>query len=664
MEAVLKLSNIHAQELLTHRVIRFNKNWDMIPHKVDNNDLDVANDASNGCQQSSTSTSPSQQQSIDTDKPQYVIFLLHPNNDEVPKLSTSDDSSNIDENWFQQEIQQIDQSKEVFDEYFHYLKKHELITSLKAHDHYYERWSQFSINGNSSNNQLSNDSHYCMYMKVLNDGSIPSTDQANASNQYEVGGTLAFSVKNVIVDGQRVKMGLSGSGWLRPKFRPIQEAKLVPWFLQLLMFKELGVRYFYAHVFEDNAKSLGFIEKSGMIPSRFRMNFIGATLPLNPQSSFDNSNSSLQKLNEDQFDSLMRNLYTTGNFLLDNLHDLYHHPNFKGCFVDANQQFTFQIWKCKYATHTKSSENLPAYMVINMTQLNSAEDLTHEQFDRMEQYLQNDLLPQIVQTESHELPPVNVDTSRCSVLYVTNSAPLRTFICERHSQNPQLSYATLAYTFQDNDMFMFYVQSKERQKNTPLPNSEPIWNFMMGESKNSSPSNNSQHLNLFLDPRDCTNKPLVWSEEIRKSVSREQLNKLKNGQQKKTMTASTNNPSSVSNGSETSTGSSSEAKNVVTASPPRQMSETSKVVDTASCTVPMVTSDKPDQPSTSLWSKLSPRSQSNALLRAVSLNSSSTTTTGSHLLRWTLILAPAVLLAAFGVRKWWNSSQNAQTHSQ
>ncbi|KAG2373349.1 hypothetical protein C9374_012215 [Naegleria lovaniensis] len=477
MEAARKTNSAQALQLCQHQVIAFDSKWEAIPHEQ----LNLASAVS-------MASAPS--------KPKLIIFLLDEKNEYLNTFLSeyqipSNHVSTTQEPFLRKPMCLIEQAREGFDEYFNYLKKHELITSLKGHDHFVERWSQFSIH-HKQQGQDDQVSHYTMFIVILNDGSFPLCDNSTPSMQYEVLGTLAFCVKTVVVDGVKTRTGVTGSGWVPPKFRAVHEAKLIPWFLHLHMLKELGVRYFYAHVFEENTRCLGFVEKTGLIPSRFRMNFIGVNVPLLKMDSNDQFHSIRRIETVEEYDSFMRGLYGAGNFMLDDLSHVFNHPNFEGCYVDPVNDLTFQLWKCKYAQHAKSKETYPAYMIINMTRSTSVQDVSKEQLDLIERALQSEILPKLVES-SQELNPLVTNTDKCGVFYVTNSAPMKALLCERHEQNPQYAY-------------------REKQKESAPPKSEAIWNFVMGEVES------TKNLNLYMDPRDCTSKPLVWSEEMRTAI--------------------------------------------------------------------------------------------------------------------------------------------------
>ncbi|KAF0978408.1 hypothetical protein FDP41_002228 [Naegleria fowleri] len=533
MEAALQINSAHAHQLFQHRVIAFNFKWQAIPHEQLKLNPNVLQDGTHD----------------EHLTPRMVIFLLEPHNkylstlDNHHEIETNENSSSdpalgnsssscmkeiSDLEFIQRYTKQVDQAREGFDEYFDYLKKHQLVSSLKVHDSYYERWTQFNQQYSKDSSKLEmstetsqpfslkdiDEGSFVFLVKTLNDGTLALRGDSKHSMKYDVSGTLAFSVKHVVVNGEFMKMGLTGSGWVPPKFRGIHETKLIPWFLHLYMFKEMGVRY-YAHVFEENTRCLGFVEKTGLFPSKLRMNFIGVKLPLSTNAKEMSSNASITRVDTfDKFNSLMRKLYGTGNFLVDRLENIYFHPNFEGCFLDEKNNFTFQIWKGKYGVDAISNEQYPAFMIMNMTQAHAPIDVTCQQLEIIQNYLQNDLIPKLILSRNF------TNTSHTYLYHVTNSHAMKIALCERYLDHPSLSVAFLAYTFQDNDMFMHYIPKSKNSSETSsttapsVPKSEPVWNFVMGEYITFD-----KNMNLFLDPRDCTSKPLVWSEDIKCSLS-------------------------------------------------------------------------------------------------------------------------------------------------
>ncbi|KAG2375024.1 hypothetical protein C9374_010028 [Naegleria lovaniensis] len=511
MQVAQKLTLSHAKQLIQHDVIGFNAQWDVLPHEQ----FDLSAPLKN--------------------KLKYVVFILHPENQHLKRFygQSSDDfisksnnkqSKSESKQWMDQEMKCIDKAKEGFNEIFYFLNNHRLVTMVRAHDHFYERWYQFDssnatchpIHGHDSS--ASHD-YYCLYMKALNEEETIRSGKPS----FDVVGTLAFGVKDMIVNNQKMKMAISGSGWVSNKYR--KEPTMVLWYLQIQMIKALGVRYLYGHVFEDNARSLGFLGKSGMIPSPLRLHVVGVNVPLTSDNHLSKSNTTkMQSL--DDYVHLMTRIYSDG-FSLDRTHltKLFFHPNFIGCFYNQEHNLTFTVWNYKKAEYFQGDQKktLNAFLIINMSPLptqnqinNQIRDISVQQFDVIETALQHEILPNLVLTD-HSLP-----STECTIVYSTGSTFVRKLICERHLQNPSLCMGSFAYTFQDNETCLYYLRQTqenqchfERQKNfkSSPPQTEPVWNFIMGGSKELT-----HGWNLFLDPRDCTSTPLVWSDDIKHMV--------------------------------------------------------------------------------------------------------------------------------------------------
>ncbi|KAG2392476.1 hypothetical protein C9374_012728 [Naegleria lovaniensis] len=633
MEAALQINSSHAHQLFQHRVIAFNLKWQAIPHDQLKLNPHILQDSNHSKDENTT--------------PRMVIFLLERNNKYLPMLEddlsppeknsewSSSDPAQMDrvdisqqqhvqdqDEWVKRYTKQIDEAREGFDEYFDYLKKHQLVSSLKMHDSYYERWSQFNhqfsaegqpVEGNDANEERS----FMFFVKILNDGTLSLRGESKPTMKYEIMGTLAFGVKHVIVNGERMKIGITGSGWVPPKFRGVHETKLVPWFLHLHMFKEMGVRYYYAHVFEENTRCLGFVEKTGLFPSKLRMNFIGVKLPLVEEKV---ESSSLKRIETfERYNSLMRKLYGSSNFLVDRLENIFFHRNFEGCYVDEVNNLTFQLWKGKYGVDATTNEQYPAFMIMNMTQADSPIDVTSHQLDLIQHHLQSDLIPSLIQSKNF------TNISHTYLYHVTNSQAMKVALCERHLDNPSLSVAFLAYTFQDNDMFMHYLPKRKSESNhSTVPKSEQVWNFMMGEY-----AGYDKNMNLFLDPRDCTSKPLVWSQDIKTSLSLLGEGKV----------------------SRPSTSSAPTSKPVV-------QEEASPVSSCPSCS-PVETNDLTQTNALTHSSTSSPEPLHHEHSSKLDMNSNSNRRYSS-LLKWSLILTPTLLVALFGVKKMFFTSNQSK----
>ncbi|EFC49018.1 predicted protein [Naegleria gruberi] len=507
-----KLFPKHAAMLLRDQVLRTDKEWNVLSH-------------SNG-------------------QPAAFLFtLMNPDNylaakyqnriltqDELDKsyvettkslLNERDDIySNLDD-WFKRELSDLDSNKEDLEEYFSYFKQHDTISMLKVHENIYERWSQFSFIENPEQpqkptitSQNKDRSHFVLNVKVLDEDY--AKEHPTKPPRYIPGGTIAFSVKTQYIDGKEYKVGLAGSGWCNKKYRDHgADVKFSAWYMKILLMYQLGIRYCYAHVFADNAKSLSYISKSGMVPSRFRLKFLGFNTNISGKDEVRNkelirtqkqineveesnaaSDQSAQLVSLEEYKTLMERVYGKANFLITQLEKLYYHPNFAGCFVDPQNQVTFQLWRAKYSVDQKTKAQMPAFVVYNTSHTtNCNKKLTESQCESIINSLTQKILPQMCG---------NVDTKLVNLVFATHGGSMYKYLLKRYSDLDSISYASLYYTLQDNMKFIKKVN----------PETDPVARFLLLPPQPSSNPDEEEH-NLFLDVRDCTGKPMIWSNQIR-----------------------------------------------------------------------------------------------------------------------------------------------------
>ncbi|EFC41668.1 predicted protein [Naegleria gruberi] len=526
-----KLNPQHAGMLLRDQVLKTDKEWNVLPS--DSNNI-----------------------------PYYFFWLMNPDNQAAAQLqhrllikqattpqelsynslletlNDRDDIYHDEQDWFQRELYDLDVQKENLNEYFYYFQKHTTKSMLKVHENVHDRWAQFSrvvreptANESQLNifetskftpmQSMNNRSHFIVALKILD-------TEYHAQNptmppKYNSVGHVAFSVKDLYIDGKVYKVGLAGSGWCAQKYRTqCPSIKFSAWFMKILMMIHMNIRYCYAHVFAENSKSFGYIAKSGMAATRFRLKYLGFNLSLEDHvniSSFDSQkqlqNKATPQLTDlhkvqslEEYKTLMDKIYGKSNFLITHLDNIFYHPFFAGCFIDEKAQASFQVWKCKYATDQKTNTQIPAFIIFNTVHLSQCDiPLTSQQGDQLMHSIRESLIPQLVKQ----------DTKLVNLAFATHGGSIYQYLLRNYSHLESISFASLYYTFQDN--FKLAGLTKRAQQTSLDPVSKFLMPSQQDSNEEEATGQQEQHMerNLFLDIRDCTGKPMVWSEEIKET---------------------------------------------------------------------------------------------------------------------------------------------------
>ena len=229
---------------------------------------------------------------------------------------------------------------------------------------------------------------------------------------YHVATLIAFSTKDQYLEGKKYAFGLAGSGWVSPKYRNQPPVKFGMWYMKILMLINMEIRYCYAHVFAENVRSLGYISKSGMIPTKFRLKFLSFTQNIFSQSLEETLNISSNTRHTDvpqsivhinslpEYKDLMHSIYGNSNFLIGKLENIFNHPSFAGCYVDKRAKLTFQLWKCKYSLNQQTQEQVVGFVVFNVSSLDGCDvPLKDSQCRGMMQQLEKVVLPFLMTAE-------------------------------------------------------------------------------------------------------------------------------------------------------------------------------------------------------------------------------------------------------------------------
>ncbi|EFC36404.1 predicted protein [Naegleria gruberi] len=469
----------HADLLLTHQYIFFSKDFKLVSPIDDSNGV---------------SSNPDE-------KPYYMLFLLHPQNPMLANIYHSasiktmkdiGNKTNLETNplhsWFQQELMAIDKEKESFDEYFYYLKGKKLVSMLKVHDNIFERWSQYSQFKHSSH-------HFLVYLKVLN-----PTPHSNENPLDETAETdlfqatpcsmIAFSIKDAFVDGMKHKIAVIGSAWVNQKMRSNNHTKYLTMYMAALLQKRMGVRFGYCNIFEDNMKSIGVGANCGMFVGEQKLTFVG----MNVGKELENLSSVREIEDVKDYVVAMKDLYKNDGLLIQDLSCVYMHDSFAGCYVNEKENYSFQLWKCKYTEMKETGEKIPSFMVNNI--VSNCNDDNHEGARPLDPSQYSKFISDV----NHAIFSKLGNDKVANVIYVTlNDYQFNKFIVDSYG-NSNLSFAKLYYVFQD-----LKILDPKQVKKSPL----------MKMAQN--PKGNYPKL-LFTDVRDLTGKPMVWSESINKEL--------------------------------------------------------------------------------------------------------------------------------------------------
>ncbi|KAG2370916.1 hypothetical protein C9374_013716 [Naegleria lovaniensis] len=488
----------HAQILLKNGVLFYDDDWNLM-------------------QQQPSSSSLNNHQP----PPRYCIAYLSPNNFNLKlfcqsNLLRSNESSNninnADSSWFDQMMKQIEQSKESLEEYYQYLSEFEIKTFLKMNDrNVYERWSQYA-NAIHLNQDTPNDnspSFFVLHLQVYDD----------STRSYDPASLIGMCIKSVLLNGKPENIGFDGSGWLHKKYRGNILMKGSLWYLHLLIHRQMGVRFSYGHVFEGNVKSFKSIIKSGMIPTKLSLSYIGITLnelvaernnSIVREAAWNGTTceQTFQKVETyREYEDLMKSVFHNHGLLLKNLKSYFDNQYFLGCF--QNKYLTFQLWKGQYSKDMKSGQVMPTFLVFNVKCMSSCSASSlMEHFDNMVHQLST-IIPQLLTStaESHY--------SSAFVVFATAGGQFLEYLLTHYSKASSISSARLRYVLQDIDLF--FQHTKGLRSN----NDQEIQDFFTKKT-HSDPSS------LFIDIRDCASKPLIWLPKWSEDPRRLMLNEIDN----------------------------------------------------------------------------------------------------------------------------------------
>ncbi|EFC43415.1 predicted protein [Naegleria gruberi] len=484
MEAAYQnvITEQHVDMLLTHQYLFYTKDF-----KVVSPSLDSKNTVS--------------------EKPFYLVFLLHPQNPMLAKIyhsasiktmkdignKTNQNNSPL-QSWFQQELAAIDKQKECFDEYFYYLNDKKLVSMLKVHENLYERWSQYSQFKHSAH-------HFIVYIKELPQDATPLNSPLSSVDLFQAipASIYAFSIKDAFINGKQMKVGVNGSGWVNTRMRANFDSKYLMMYLAVLIQKRMGARYGYCNIFEDNMKSVGMTRNCGMFVGDQKLTFIGMNVK---REGEEKNETNVREIDDVQdYVSTMKDVYGNDGFLIQDLDCVYLHDSFAGCYVNTKENFTFQLWKCKYAEMKETGERIPSFMVNNIVSHSMDEShegpmpLNRSQYSKLVSDVKNIVFSKLENSKLENNAQV------ANIIFVTlGDYDFNKFILDSY-ENSNLSFAKLYYSFQDLKL----LDPKQVRKS-------PLMKITQASSRNYSKL-------LFTDVRDLTGKPMVWSNSIRDEIN-------------------------------------------------------------------------------------------------------------------------------------------------
>lgn len=515
---ISKIFPHHAQLLLKNGVLFYDDDWNFVPHEqvlfANNHHL-------------------SKNSTEDRLPPRYFITNLSPNNYnfklfcQSTLLPSSDD--NIKESsWFDQILKQIEQYKEEpLEEYYQYLSEYEIRAFLKMNDrNVYERWAQYAnsfqvnpdatMNEHKTNHCHNNDddqnldcpSFFALHLQVYN----------GSTDKYEPASLIGMCIKSVLLRGKQENIGFDGSGWLHKKYRGNTMMKGSLWYLHLLIHRQMRVRYSYGHVFEGNVKSFKSIIKSGMIPTKLRLSYIGMKLdelirrgkdlskfsqnttktnPKHEQSSLKRNDLTFHKIETyREYEDLMKSVYHNDGLILKNLKSYFENQYFLGCYY--NRYLTFQMWKGQYSKDMKTGLTMPVFLVFNVKNISTCDTLTFSQLEHFDNMM---FQLSVIISQLGVLSNIEHDNSPSFVLFATAGGPFLEYLLTHYSKESSISCAHLRIVLQDVDLFFEHIEQKGSTQSSS--NQHDIQEFFTKPT----PSDDSS---LFIDIRDCASKPLVW----------------------------------------------------------------------------------------------------------------------------------------------------------